>query len=781
MPVLFGKVKKRKPIRLKFLVFIILALISLAQLGPFTARGVSVSAEIEIDATGSVSSTSANVRTGAGTTFSLVCSISKGYPFAVLSQVTGEYVSTYGTDQWYRIKFMNNGVEKTGFVLTSLVALDPAVQPDAEFELYLDSQGFPESYRVGLRRLHAKYPSWVFKSVQTGLNFNDAVDIMYSPGYSLIINSYNDAWKSLDQNAYDWYTNTWKAYDGSTWVMCSRDLVAFYMDPRNMMLENSIFQFEMLNYQPAVHHATGVEVILRNSFMSNSSFEYFDQDTQSQQSTTYADAFMKAAELNNISPYHLAARSLIEVGSNGSPSVTGLFSQALLDAGLPLTYDYDGYYNFYNIGASASTVPLGNIRNGLEYAKLGSDRKIEQTSFDDACLIPWNDRRRAIVGGSYIIGSRYINASILNNNYADQNTLYLQKFNVALAPVRRYWHLYMGSIIAPVAEGAKLHRAYYEMGDLQKPITFLIPLFDNMPEKCILPAASGNPNNWLSTLSVDGYSITPTFDASVSDNYSLIVDYSVSSINVSATPVSAKSSINGTGFYNLNEGANVVTVTVTAENGSVKIYTITVYRGDASTAPTPVPTLTPETTPVPTLTPEPTLTPTAAPTATPTLTIAPTAAPTPIPTETPIQNTNLLSRGTLMIKDDFITGLDPINEVNTVDRILSDLIVPDGCTSRIVRQDGQPVTGQVGTGSIVQVFTGDILVKPYIVILYGDSNGDGRITSSDLNAIFQHILGKNQLTGVWLMASNADKNDKVSSYDLNLIFKHVLRQQLLIQ
>ncbi len=140
-----------------------------------------------------------------------------------------------------------------------------------------------------------------------------------------------------------------------------------------------------------------------------------------------------------------------------------------LCAGLPVTTEYDGYYNFYNIGASASTEPLGNIRNGLEYAKLGSDRKEELTETDIARLIPWNDRRRAIAGGSVVIGSGYINASV-GTDYADQNTLYFQKFNVAYAPVARYWHLYMGAILAPSSKGPSYTRLIRRMGDLQKPI-----------------------------------------------------------------------------------------------------------------------------------------------------------------------------------------------------------------------------------------------------------------------------------------------------------------------
>lgn len=47
----------------------------------------------------------------------------------------------------------------------------------------------------------------------------------------------------------------------------------------------------------------------------------------------------------------------MEVGRNGSGSVSGTVE------------GYEGYYNFYNIGATAGTNP---VLNGLKYARYGS-------------------------------------------------------------------------------------------------------------------------------------------------------------------------------------------------------------------------------------------------------------------------------------------------------------------------------------------------------------------------------------------------------------------------
>jgi beta-N-acetylglucosaminidase len=773
------------------------------------------SVEIAIDRTGIIDNTgTANIRTGPGTDHSRITSLSRGTAVQVLAQIEGQPTNTMG-NQWYRLEFVLDGTTRTGYVVAAYVSFDPQTDPD--FEALLDAEGFPESYRPGLRRLHAKFPQWQFKTVPTGLKFADAVNIMHSPGYSLIPSSYNDAWKSLDERYYDWYTNEWRAYDGTVdpWVMCDPAYIAYYMDPRNMMSEKDIFQFEALSDQAEVYLDTGVEVILRGSFMGSTRFAYPDPDTGTDTEITYAQAFMHAAQFSNVSPYHLAARSRIEVGSSGSASVTGLFSQALAKAGLPVVYDYDGYYNFYNIGASHSTLPLGNIRNGLEYAKFGPDRKPEQTETDDKILIPWSDRYRSIVGGSLMIGRNYVHASDLNPAYADQNTIYLQKFNVGLAEKRRYWHFYMGALLAPISEGSRMYSAYIQTDSLSHPITFLLPIYDEMPESSPKPAATGNPNNWLKTLSVEGHSLTPSFDAAVTENYSLIVDHTVDRIDITATPVSAKSGVSGTGPVDLQYGDNQIDILVTAENGSMRTYSMTVLRQNdpslpppPTPTPTPTPTGSPTPTPTPTApvtpTPKPTASPTPKPTPTPTPKPTPTASPTPTPKPTPIPSPTpkptptptpkptptptpapipleLTSRGGLQLGDNLLTGLDPVDKANTADKVLAGLNIPQGCSARIIDPNQRAVTGLVGTGCQVQLIHNGAVVKSYTVILYGDVNGDGRISSADLSRTFDHVLRKTSLTGAFAVAADVDRNGRISSADLARIFSHVLRKNILEQ
>lgn len=84
-------------------------------------------------------------------------------------------------------------------------------------------------------------------------------------------------------------------------------------------------------------------------------------------------------------------------------------------------------------------------------------------------------------------------------------------------------------------------------------------------------------NNYLSSLSVDGYELSPAFNANT-NNYTLNVGYDVSSLNVSAVPADNKSRTVVEGNLDLVAGENNVTVTVTAENGYKRVYTITVTK-----------------------------------------------------------------------------------------------------------------------------------------------------------------------------------------------------------
>ena len=84
---------------------------------------------------------------------------------------------------------------------------------------------------------------------------------------------------------------------------------------------------------------------------------------------------------------------------------------------------------------------------------------------------------------------------------------------------------------------------------------------------------SKDTTNTLKSLTVSGYSLTPTF-ASGTTEYTLTLE--ASSITVTAAATSSVATVSGIGSKSLNWGTNTISVIVTSQSGSIKTYKITV-------------------------------------------------------------------------------------------------------------------------------------------------------------------------------------------------------------
>lgn len=85
-------------------------------------------------------------------------------------------------------------------------------------------------------------------------------------------------------------------------------------------------------------------------------------------------------------------------------------------------------------------------------------------------------------------------------------------------------------------------------------------------------------NASLSSLVISAGTLSPEFSAATKD-YTAIVDYSCSSLAVTANPADSKASVTSvTGNDSLEVGENTVSVVVTAEDGSTSTYNIVVTR-----------------------------------------------------------------------------------------------------------------------------------------------------------------------------------------------------------
>ncbi len=416
--------------------------LALAMIIPiFTIGGFSQ----ETEGYGVVSSSSSlYARSGPGTKNDKVASLPSGWPV----YITGSALDSY-QDLWYQVKFLDDGRTLSGYVKAQYITRINIVE-DPDFEAYLTSQGFPESYKTQLRIMHTLYPNWVFQAVHTGLNWNDVLAKEAKAGINLVENTSLPCWintADVDENGEQ------VIRDAGKWVSASEAIIKYYMDPRNFLFNPYIFQFLDQSYSSSSNYSIeGVEAILMNTFMASpNTFTAYDSEY------TYAQTFMYAADLSGVSPYHLASRSKMENGSDGSVLTFGTVK------------GYEGYYNFYNIGAY-STKTNTAMENGAIYA--------QKTSPLDY-LLPWDNAYDAIVGGAIFLGSGYIAKG--------QNTAYFQKFNVINGLSKVATHQYMGCIYGPASE-ASVTKSAYSSALLSSSLVFRIPVYNNMPESfCAKP------------------------------------------------------------------------------------------------------------------------------------------------------------------------------------------------------------------------------------------------------------------------------------------------------
>ena len=315
--------------------------------------------------------------------------------------------------------------------------------------------------------------------------------------------------------------------------------------------------------------------------------------------------------------------------------------------------------------------------------------------------------------------SRYLSieggAKFIANNYiaVGQDTLYFQKFDV-IAQGGLYEHQYMTNVKAAISESSIASKGYSDEAK-QQAFSFNIPVYRNMPSEAVSFTALGNRNNYLSSLNVSGQSLTPTFNGATT-SYSIIVGSGVSSITVSGSPVVSKAEVSGTGTYNLNFGTNVINVNCKSISGETRTYTLTVVRQGASAG------------------------------------------------------------GYTITSDKYNVG-EYISGV-AVGTTAADFVAGfscEGATFKVLNASGAEYTGTVSTGNLLAVYKDGALVAMLPIIIYGDVNGDGGITMSDLLSINRHVIGTISLNGTYLKAGDVNKDGQLASMsDLLAINRHIL-------
>lgn len=354
-----------------------------------------------------------------------------------------EYDYLLCTDERYKEFEMMYGLNMSMISLFSLLEFEEGEEGEDQgiVSSFDEVNEFPESYREALDALKEAHPNWHFTPMITNLDWKTTIDNEIG-AKSLVYYTFEDWTKD-------------GLYDEHNWYYATREILEYYMDPRNALTEKRIFQFEQLTYNESYHTQEALEKFLEGTFMAAGKKMPAPNDMLEYPFILFAIA---KEDIRRVSPFHLAARIIQEQGRDGNGDlISGVYP------------GFEGYYNYFNIGASGMSHEEV-VRNGLTYAKNAKDRQGRP--------FPWDSPYAALMGGADKITLDYIQKG--------QDTLYLQKYNVnPNGPYRTYSHQYMQNISAPTTESMNIYSQYDKAGALDMEFNFKIPVYLDMPEEAV--------------------------------------------------------------------------------------------------------------------------------------------------------------------------------------------------------------------------------------------------------------------------------------------------------
>ncbi len=332
-------------------------------------------------------------------------------------------------------------------LLTLILILSLCFMPSAK-ALYTDASvgtyeqelaKFPCDYQTKIRALHNIYPNAVFVAQNLFFDWSSykEVPVKWSDMLSYETGSYSERNWISPNAASKFRTN--QCRQGCEWYLASEEAVKYYMNPYNFLDEKYVFMFESQLFN-TYQTESGVKNILQSTFMAD------DAICPQSNNKTYAAVIMEAAKSNDVSPYMLASRLRQENGRGTSQLVTG----------------YNGYYNYFNIGASGKNT-----------------NEIYQNGYNRAKSEGWDTPYKSIMGGAKFIRQQYIGA---NDTYGKKGQLtgYLQKWDPYGPKLGNNY--YMQNIEATPNEAASTYNSYKSTSGYKSyRYVFYIPIYVGAP------------------------------------------------------------------------------------------------------------------------------------------------------------------------------------------------------------------------------------------------------------------------------------------------------------
>lgn len=559
-----------------------------------------------------------------------------------------------------------------------------AVTMSSKYTQYIKSgiSAFPKSYQNELKKLAELHPNWKFEAYYTGIDWNELISssaenkckkntIYYKSGSTIIEpEGLCICGQKGDANYY----------------CASASTVNYYIDPRNFLDETMIFQFLNLSYDENITKAIVTKAVA-NSFL-NGKFKIGNKEY------TYVDTILEAAKESKVSAMHIVVTIFQELG-RGSLKSDGTYSIPTAASGT--VSGYNGVYNFFNYGATDGT---GAVARGLAKAK----------------EMGWTNPSIAIKDGV---------KKVLANNYLNvgQNTKYFYKFDVVGNEILTeslgkktysssyfFSHQYMTNIQDPCSQAINLFTYYTNGGILSNSLTFIIPVYNNMPD---------NPLNKGTTLTESDGTL---YKVNANSNVNIRSGASTSSTSIGTASRGMIVAVTGTS----GNWYKVKLKKATTYNSTSKKWNYSTTTGYISKSYLEK--------------------------------VNTTTVPTS-PTTNPTSTANLKfdnNKSTVKVA--------PNATIKTVTSAYSAASITD--------KNGKVISGtstMLATGNIVKINN-----KKYTVVTIGDISGDGNISSADLLKVVNHLNGTKKLTGAYLSAADVNQNGTVTSSDLLAIVKHLV-------
>ena len=604
---------------------------------------------------------------------------------------------------WYKIQRGNDSGYICGYFVntTKLSSTANAYYESTDNEDTIESYktklteaGFPDSYHPYLLELHARHPKWNFVAEKLAIKFGEAVAGESGIGASLLQRTAFDVgYLSTASHTYNLWTDTFSGYESEPgYYNASREAIAYYMDPRNYLNEKYIFAFETLGYCPNQNVDVISSIIGGQSFWP-SVYDYYKKDGAIMDSKGSVSADIVDASSNvGISAVHVASRIKQEISglSVSDSRIGGLFTYNGIS--------YSNYYNFFNIKSRCSN--CSSIYAGYAFEKA------------------WNTPYKGIYGGASFMYDGYISLN--------QDTIYYEKFDVSTSN-GHFTHQYMQNLAAPAQEGGIKYTGYVDslISYLDTEITFVIPVYEDMPEYVVRAPKLGSPNNYLKELTVNGNSVS-NFSYNTY-NYNVYLDKNVTSVEIGANTIVSTAKVNGGGTIEIKEDNQTNQISVVSESGKVRVYTINFTRETMDTT---------------------------------------------------TVNDALKNSG-FKYNDNHLFG---IKLGTNVSELIGNISSYNHTVEVVVKdRDGNVKTNDIfKTGDVISI-TGSDGTKEYSTLIYGDVNGDGKISAVDYVNIKNYIMKSSNLTGVYAVTADVNRDGKVNAVDYVQIKNNIMGKNTIAQ